>query len=255
MKDLTEYPEIAARFYDVVYSHLRSGTDSEFFLEEIARAQGKILEIGTGTGRFFVEALKNGADIYGLDLSRHMIEQLKKKIPPEQHSRLWIQNAVTIKLPHKFTLALAPFRMFSHLISVEDQIRCINGIWEHLEPGGRFIFDLFVPNLRFLLDGIHNQTDFDGEYEEGKRLRRVVSMNADLINQISHVQMDFIWDEQGIECQETWKFDIRFFFRFEIEHLIRISKFQLDAIYGDYKRNALNADSTDFVVVCSKCRG
>ena len=254
MKNRSEYPDFVARFYDAVYSRIRSGIDTRFFLEEITGSKGRVLEIGAGTGRFIVEALKNGSDVYGLDISRSMIEKLKEKIPVEHHNRLWVQDAVTMRLPYKFSLVLAPFRVFSHLIAADDQIKCLNNIWDHLEPGGRLIFDLYVPNLRLLLDGIHNQTDFEGEYEEGRRLRRVVSMKADLVNQISSVRMDFIWDEQGMERQASWEFDLRFFFRFEIEHLIRISKLKLEAIYGDYERHALSPDSKDFVVVCSKPR-
>ena len=255
MKNHSEYPDFVARFYDAIYSHLRSGVDTRFFLEEIAGSKGKVLEIGVGTGRFFVEALKNGSDVYGLDISSTMMDRLKEKILPEHHARLWVQDAVEMQLPHTFSLVLAPFRVFSHLTAVDDQTRCLNKIWEHLEPGGRFIFDLYVPNLRLLLNGIQNQTDFNGEYEEGKRLRRVVSMKADLINQTSRVRMDFIWDEQGTEHQASWDVDMRFFFRFEIVHLIRLSKLELETIYGDYERHALGPDSTDFIVVCRKTPG
>ncbi|MBZ5497019.1 MAG: class I SAM-dependent methyltransferase [Acidobacteriia bacterium] len=67
---------------------IRSGVDSRFYLDEIARSQGKGLEMGVGTGRLFAAALKNGADIHGLDLSRNMIEILRKRLPHEDHSRL-----------------------------------------------------------------------------------------------------------------------------------------------------------------------
>jgi len=252
MKAREPYPGFVARFYDAVYSHIRSGVDTAFFLEEIAATKGKALEIGVGTGRLFVEALKNGADVYGLDLSESMIGKLKEKIPPEQHNRLWVQDAVDMRLPYRFSLVIAPFRVLSHLTAVEDQIKCLNSVWSHLETGGRFIFDLYVPNLGLLLSGISDKTDFEGEYEPGKRLRRVTSMKADLINQISHVRMDYIWDDEGTEHRQSWDFAMRYYFRYEIEHLIRVSKLRLDAIYGDYRRNALDQDSKDFVVVCSR---
>jgi hypothetical protein len=181
-----------------------------------------------------------------------MIERLHGKLLPEDHGRLWIQDAATMRLPYKFDLVVAPFRVFAHLIKVEDQLGCLNNVWEHLDSGGRFIFDLYVPNLDLLLHGIHNQQDFDDEYEPGNRLRRVVSMSADLINQISHVQMEFIWDEQGREHREKWAFVMRTFFRYELEHLVRLSKLKLDTIYGDFDRNALDERSKDFVVVCCK---
>jgi SAM-dependent methyltransferase len=208
-----------------------------------------------GTGRLFSQALKNGADVYGLDVNGKMIARTREKIPREHHHRLCVQNAVTMQLPHKFALILAPFRVFSHLIDVEDQIRCFNRINEHLEPGGRFIFDLYVPDLNILLNGTHDHVDFEGEYEKGKKLIRITSANADLIDQISHVQMKFKWDEGGQEQNAVWNFPMRFFFRYELEHLIRLSNLKLEAIYGDYQETPVHKDSKDFVIVCRQHNG
>ncbi|MCK7528822.1 MAG: hypothetical protein MZV64_70350 [Ignavibacteriales bacterium] len=53
-----------------------------------------------------------------------------------------------------------------------------------MAPGGRFIFDTFIPDLKQLITGLDNHTDFDGEYEPGKKLKRIVSTRPDLINQL-----------------------------------------------------------------------
>ena len=66
-KEISYYPEYVARFYDVIYSKIRAGTDSEYYLKQILKTQGPVLELGVGTGRLFVDALKQGADIYGID--------------------------------------------------------------------------------------------------------------------------------------------------------------------------------------------
>ena len=157
-----------------------------------------------------------------------------------------------MRLPHRFALILAPFRVFSHIIDVEDQIRCLNQVHDHLEPGGRFIFDLYVPNAGIISRGIQDQVDFDGEYEKGKRLVRIVSSHSDPVNQTSDIRMKFRWDEGGQTREAEWRFLMRFFFRYELEHLVRLSKLNLDAIYGDYEENPLNRDSNDFVLVCRR---
>jgi len=247
-----DYPDFVVRFYDVIYKQIRSHVDETYFLNQIAKFGGKILEIGVGTGRLFSQALRNGADIYGLDVNSKMIEKAKEKIAPGQHHRLYVQDAVEMQLPHRFALILAPFRVFSHLIDVEDQIRCLNRVHEHLEPGGRFIFDLYVPNLGILINGIQEHVDFDGEYERGKKLVRIVSSNSDMASQTSNVRMKFEWDEAGQKCEAEWSFLVRFYFRYELEHLIRLSKLKLEAIYGDYQENPVNKDSQDFVLVCSR---
>jgi SAM-dependent methyltransferase len=252
MKKPVDYPDFVARFYDVVYHQIRSHVDEAYFLDQITRAGGKVLEIGVGTGRLFSQALKNGADIYGLDINEKMIEKAREKIPPDEHHRLLVQNAVTMQLPHRFALILAPFRVFAHLIEVEDQISCLNRIREHLEPGGCFIFDMFIPNLNVLANGIPERVDFEGEYEKGKKLIRITSANYDLSQQIGNVQMKFKWDEDGREHEAVWEFPMRFYFRFELEHLVRLSNLELEAIYGDYQENPINEDSTDYVLVCKR---
>lgn len=252
MEKSVDYPDFIARFYDAIYSKVRSGIDDDFFLQEMAATKGKVLELGVGTGRFFTTALKNGADVYGIDVSKSMVDKLREKISPEQQHRVQVNDAVTMKLPLKFGLVIAPFRMFSHVIDVASQLQLLNNIYDHLEADGRFIFDLYVPNLLMLANGIDHQTDFEGEYEKGKKLKRVSTMKADLINQLSSVTMELTWDENGQVMSRSWDFLMRFFFRYELEHLVNRSKLKLETIYGDYHKSPLTKDSKDFVVVCKK---
>ena len=44
------YPDAFARFYDLIYDRLRNDVDNDFFLDRIKQAEGKVLEIGVGTG-------------------------------------------------------------------------------------------------------------------------------------------------------------------------------------------------------------
>jgi len=63
MSSAFQYPDVFARFYDVIYDQIRSETDHDYFLKKILAAKGPVLEVGVGTGRFFIEALSKGADI------------------------------------------------------------------------------------------------------------------------------------------------------------------------------------------------
>ncbi|HUX59211.1 MAG TPA: class I SAM-dependent methyltransferase [Bacteroidales bacterium] len=163
-----KYPGNFARFYDLIYHRLRDGVDNDFFIHEINMIKGRILEVGAGTGKLFTNALNHGADIYGIDISPSMIGILHEKLHPDHHKRISIQNIIDFEFGFKFDLIIAPFHMFMHLLEKKDQIRALNNIYDHLNPEGRFIFDVFVPDLNLLINGIDNQTDFDGEYEPGK---------------------------------------------------------------------------------------
>lgn len=247
-----EYPEFFARFYDLIYHQIRDGVDNEFYLGKIKNTKGKVLEIGTGTGRLLSEALENGADIYGIDISPSMLDFLKAKLTPEDRKRISLQNIVDFKLDTKFDLVIAPFRVLMHLTEKDDQLKALNTVYDHLNQDGQFIFDLFVPALKPLITGLDNVLDFEGEYEPGNKVKRVVSTIPDLINQIINITFRFEWNEGSSNYSREWKTPMRFYFRFELEHLLERSEFRSYRIEGDFTGNALNNDSKEFVVTCIK---
>jgi SAM-dependent methyltransferase len=229
---------------------MRDGVDSEFFLKEASVTKGKVLEVGVGTGRLFKNAIGKGIDIYGIDISPNMIDVLKNKIPENEHYRISLQNIIDFKFDIKFDLVIAPFRVFMHLSDKEDQLRALNNIYYHLEKGGKFVFDAFVPELGQLIKGLDNVVDFEGEYEPGNKIRRIVSTSPDLINQLINIRFKIEWDGEDGFQNEVWNTSLRFFFRYELEHLIERSSFDSYEIYGDYKGHKLQSNSKEFIAAC-----
>jgi len=247
------YPDFVARFYDPVYAQVRDGVDNAFYLERMAAARGPVLEIGVGTGRLFAEARRRGIDVRGIDLSPAMIERCRSKLEPADRERVRVADAVHLRPDRRFALVCAPFRVLSHVHDTADQLRLLDAVHDCLEPGGVFLFDLYVPNLALLLNGLPETTDFDGEHAPGRRLRRSVSsLPADLSRQTNRVCMSFLWEEDDGEHRGDWEFEMRFFFRFEIEHLVARSKLALEAIHGDFAGGPLTAGSREYVVACRR---
>jgi len=245
------YPDFFARFYDVIYDVVRSEADHDYFMQKILNAGGKVLEVGMGTGRFFMEALEQGADIYGVDISPSMVDVLLAKLPPAEHHRVRVADICALKDERRYDLVVAPFRVFMHFLTVEKQLKALSAMHALLLPGGRLIFDLFVPNLKMLSEGLHDHLDFEGEYEPGKMLRRYSSMEADPVHQISRVTFRLEWEEEGSLKRESWETELRFFFRYELEHLLQKSAFNEFSIFGDFKEGGLTASSKEFIVECT----
>jgi SAM-dependent methyltransferase len=247
------YPEFVARFYDPVYARIRDGTDNEFYLHLLTSAAGPGLEIGSGTGRLLVEALRRGADVRGIDLSPAMVERCREKLAPAERDRVSVADAVRLRTDRRFALVVAPFRVLSHVPEPADQLRLLDAVHHHLVPGGRFVFDLYVPDLKLLLEGLPELCDFEGEWAPGRRLvRRVSSLPSDLAHQTSRVRMSFDWEEEDGEHHGDWEFEMRFFFRYEIEHLVARSKLRLERIDGDFAGGPLTAASREYVVTCRR---
>lgn len=252
MNTESHYPEFVARFYDVVYAKIRTSVDHDYYLSKMKSARGPVLEIGVGTGRLFADALKAGVDIYGFDLSESMLGELKRRIPASEHPRIRQDDARTFTWNKEFDLIAAPFRVMSHLLAVEDQWSALTRIKKHLPERGIFIWDVFVPDPVFCSKGLEPTVDFEGYWKDGKRLQRIVSVRPDPARQINHASMRFIWDDDDGKHDEIWSFPMRYFFRYEIEHLLRMAGFQIIDIYGDFEEHPLHNTSKDFVIVCRR---
>jgi len=246
------YPKNFARFYDTIYHSIRDGVDNDYFETEMTKSKGKVLEVGVGTGRLFMNALNNGADIYGIDISSEMLTVLYDKLPENQHHRVTMQSITDFKSDIKFDLVVAPFRVIMHLIEKSDQLQALNNVYDHLNDGGVFIFDAFIPDLKQLIKGLDKHVDFDGEYLPGKKLKRIVSTRPDLMHQLINIRFRMEWDEDEKLCNDEWTLPLRFFFRYELEHLVERSMFGDYSVYGDYNGNELNSESRDFIVHCRK---
>jgi len=245
------YADVVIRFYDVVYKDLRT-IDREFYLNMIQDCQGPVLEVGVGTGRLFCTALEQGADIHGLEISPAMLDMLRSKLPEKEHHRLHPGDIREYNTGQKFQLVIAPFRVFSHLHEIEDQLAALNNIREQLLPGGRLVFDVFVPNPSRINTPVENQLEFEGEWEPGKFLKRFADIEPEYHRQRSKIKFRFEWEEHDKLQKASWEFFMRYYFRYELEHLVERSGLVLEKICGDFKEGALVGDSKDFVVFCRK---
>lgn len=244
------YTDTMVRFYDIVTKDM-ARNDKNFYQNEIIKTSGKVLEIGTGTGRNFIPAINQGADIYGIDISRNMMNYLKKRIKPNEHSRIKFADIRNFDFGFKFELIIAPFNMFLHLLTIDDQLSALRNIYSQLSAGGVFIFDVFVPDLERVANGSNETLRFEGEYEPGKCFKWYDSAKPDYFNQTSHVSFKYVWEENGMH-EEIIEFPFRYLFRFELEHLIARSGLQLEKMYGDFNYGELNSQSKNFVSVCKR---
>src|SRR5262249_31334206 len=146
----------------------------------------------------------------------------------------------------------APFRMFQHICTTDEQLSLLRNVCENLESGGKFIMDVFKPNLEMISKGMEETLQFEGEYLPGKTVKRFHKAQPDILNQVQNVTFRFEWDSDKGKKESKYSFPMRYFFRYELEHLIARSGLKLENIYGDFNENPLAADSKSFVVVCSK---
>jgi SAM-dependent methyltransferase len=247
------YNETVTRFYDAVYENFRNlQTGMNFYLDEIKNSGGAVLEAGVGTGRIFLPAFNSGADIYGIDYSKNMLNVLKSKLPVKEHHRVWIDDIRKFDTGKAFNLVISPFRVFQHLLTIEDQLNALNSIYNVLEPGGRLIFDVFNPDLKRITHPVENVLEFDGEYLPGHKLQRFFSVKYDNLNQILHLTFKFIWEEDGLDKTDSFSTPLRYYFRYELENLVARTRFKQEKVYGNFNRDEFGSKSSEQILILRK---
>jgi SAM-dependent methyltransferase len=120
-------------------------------LVELA-AGGRALELGIGTGRIAVPLAQRGVPVHGIDLSRAMVARLRAK-PGAEAIGVTIGDFATTTVEGTFAVAYLVFNTIQNLTTQADQVACFRNVAAHLEPGGTFVIEVGVPELRRLPPG------------------------------------------------------------------------------------------------------
>ncbi|OLB37539.1 MAG: hypothetical protein AUH11_08415 [Acidobacteria bacterium 13_2_20CM_57_17] len=229
------------------------------FYRNAARDFGDpILELGCGTGRITMALAEAGKRITGLDLSGRMLERAVKKraalrVEARERVHLVQGDMARFDLGEKFRLVIIPFRPFQHLLEVRQQMDCLECVRKHLASGGRLILDVFQTDAERMHDPVHMREVPLTEYEtaDGRHVRiseRVAAFHR--AEQRNDVEMIFsITHRDGRQERLVFAWPLRYFFRYEVEHLLARCGFKVAARYGDFDRSPIRDDSPEMIFV------
>ncbi len=154
------HPGAAEHYEDAAaYDCLYEGREEDVaYYARAARKAGRVLEYGAGSGRVTVPMARAGAHVYAVELSEAMLAELRKKTAREAvevRKRIQTRRADmrSVRLRRKWPLVIAPFNTFQHLYNRSDVEAFLAGVRAHLEPAGRFVFDVYVPRPHELAGG------------------------------------------------------------------------------------------------------
>jgi len=123
-------------------------------VEVLARlaGRGRALELGIGTGRIALPLARRGVAVHGVDLSRAMVARMRAK-PRGDAIGVTIGDFATTKVDGMFTVAYLVFNTIMNLTTQAAQVACFRNVAAHLEPGGCFVIEVRIPELRRLPPG------------------------------------------------------------------------------------------------------
>ena len=152
-----------------------------------------------------------------------------------------------------FALIVAPFRVLQQLVSIDDQLRCLEAVRRHTAPGARFVFDVFNPHFALMTADRSAEQEETPEQQlpDGRTLRRTVRIpRVRWTDQVSEIELIYYVAERPGAPPRRYvqAFDMRWYVRAELIHLLTRSGFRVESIVGDFDGSPLTDGSPEQIV-------
>jgi len=234
-------PDVAARYDDSSAAMfapqvLEPAVDR---LEALANG-GPALEFAIGTGRVALALAARGVPVKGIELSPAMVGQLRTK-PGGADVVVTLGDMATTRVDGTFALVYLVFNTVVNLTTQEAQVDCFINAAAHLDPGGSFVVEVNVPQLRRLPPGDRANVFAAGGEHWGIDEFDVVEQKL-----VSH---HFIATEAGF--RHDWV-PFRYVWPSELDLMARIAGLRLRERWGDWHGAPFTAESTRHVSVWAK---
>ena len=219
-------PEVVGRTVDV--------------LAELA-GDGAALEFAVGTGRIALPLAARGVPVSGIELSAAMAERLRAK-DKAGRVQVTLGDMATTRVDGRFRLVYVVFNTIGNLNEQDAQVACFANAAAHLEPGGCFVVELVVPDLRRLPPGDDAQVFAHAPgYVGYDRYIDLVAQQA-----MSH---HFHADESGVREERT---PFRYVWPSELDLMARLAGMSLRDRWAGWDRSPFTGESRSHVSIYEK---
>ena len=199
---------------------------------------GRAVEFAIGTGRVAIPLAERGVPVTGIELSQPMIDQLRTKAD-EATIPVLVGDMATTVAPGEYTLVYLVFNTISNLLTQAEQVECFRNAARHLAPGGRFVIELWVPELRRLPPGqpaavFHSEPGYIGLDTYDVLRQHVVSHH-------------FRFDEST--QARLFRSPHRYIWPAELDLMAQLAGFHLEARHADWTGAEFTAESRSHVSI------
>ena len=199
---------------------------------------GTVVEFAIGTGRVAIPLAERGVLVSGIELSHAMIARLREKAD-ESTIPVTQGDMTDARVPGEHALAYLVYNTISNLLTQDEQVECFRNAARHLRPGGRFVIELWVPELRTLPPGqagsvFHAEPGYLGVDVMDVERQHLVSYHF-------HVR-------DGREARVD-RSPHRYIWPSELDLMARIAGFELESRHADWSGAPFTAESTSHVSV------
>lgn len=238
-----------AEFYDAEFA--TRDLEIPFFRKHARLAGGPVLEVACGTGRITLPIARDGVDVTGLDVSRPMLEQARRKAAAEGLSIEWIeQDCRAMNLARRFALIFSATNAVQHLLDFESACAFLQSARGLLAPGGQLILNVFNPDLTKLArTSAERYLHKTIAMPDGPSIRVEAASQYHADTQILHFDLFYLRDDQLIR---TKRVNMRCYFPEEMLALCRCNGLEIVNRFGGYDESLFSSSSAKQILICQR---
>lgn len=247
-----------AAYYDLIHPGLPG--EAAFYAGQAVKRGGPLLEIGCGTGRIALPIALSGLPVIGLDNSIPMLAVCREKqaqIEPISGTLdLIAADMRAFSLKRRFPLILMAYRTFMHCLNPQEQLACLDCIYQHLDTGGELLCNLWAARpgalARFSSSYDENSFQWVGTVEMPEEkivLEHFHTAWRDDARQLLH-EMHWIQEKnlRGKVVHEEYLPLLRAWITpREMEHLVHRAGFSVVNVLGDFDGAPFNGHQDEMI--------
>ncbi len=244
-----------APFYDWENARTLGRRDLPFWKKLIARADGRVLELGCGTGRLLVPLARFGADIVGIERSESMlayaIARLRRLRSPVKARVL---RGDIRELPfrtNQFSVVMAPYGMLQSLTTDADLASVLASVGRVLKKDGLLGIDL-VPDLPHWSE-YRNRTTLRGRARDGSAIRLVESVWQDRARGLTIFDQEYTRRLGRSADVKRFSLTFRTLSIPDMADRLETAGFTLDAALGGYNGAPLDLRADVWLLLARRC--
>jgi hypothetical protein len=164
------------------------------------------------------------------------------------------------KLGERYGLAVCAFNSFLCLLSVDDALAFLRNAREHLDPDGLLGIEVSAFTPEELCEGVDGPAlrhDFTRYREQGtpeRTLERFSVSRYDAASQLLRMRLFYeLYGREGeLENKRVHELTVRIVGRGELELMLRLSRFEVEAVYGGFEGEPFTAGSDHLIVLARR---
>ena len=241
-----------APFYDWENAQTLARRDVRFWQRLAAAQDGRVLELGCGTGRLTIPVARAGAAVVGIDRSAPMLARARQRLRRARASALLLRGDIR-HLPFRrrtpFAMVMAPYGMLQSLTRERDLRATLESVHGVLRRGGLFAIDL-VPDLPRWSE-YDRRVSLSGRRGRG-HLRLTESVRQDPQKGLT------IFDQEYEERRGSQKTVNRFSLTFrtisipQMRRRLEAAGFEVEALLGDYDGGPLDLRADVWIILAKR---